>query len=90
MNARTFTIQLKTRGNDHILDITDEIRRVVRESGVATGQLAAMVVGSTASLTTLEYEPGLVRHDTLGRGHGDSALQWNRGYHPGFFNRRPG
>jgi len=27
MNARTFTIQLKTRGNDHILDITDEIRR---------------------------------------------------------------
>jgi len=63
MNARTFTIQLKTRGNDHILDITDEIRRVVRESGVATGQLAAMVVGSTASLTTLEYEPGLVRHD---------------------------
>ncbi len=63
MIVETFDIAVKTRGNDHILDLTPEIRRVVSESGVRTGQLVAMVVGSTASLTTLEYEPGLVRHD---------------------------
>jgi secondary thiamine-phosphate synthase enzyme len=63
MIARHFDIALKTRGNDHILDLTDDVRRIVRESGVRTGQLVAMVVGSTASLTTIEYEPGLVRHD---------------------------
>ena len=63
MIARTCTLALSTRGNDHIVDMTGEIRRVVAESRVATGQLVAMVVGSTASLTTLEYEPGLVRHD---------------------------
>jgi len=63
MIADTFDIAVKTRGNDHILDLTQEIRRVVSESRVRTGQLVAMVVGSTASLTTLEYEPGLVRHD---------------------------
>ena len=63
MIVETFDIAVKTRGNDHILDLTPEIQRVVSESGVRTGQLVAMVVGSTASLTTLEYEPGLVRHD---------------------------
>lgn len=63
MTARTYTIGVDTRGNDHIIDMTDEIQRVVAESGVTSGQLVAMVVGSTASLTTLEYEPGLVNHD---------------------------
>ena len=63
MTARTYTIGIETRGNDHIIDMTDGIRRVVAESGVMSGQLVAMVVGSTASLTTLEYEPGLVNHD---------------------------
>ena len=63
MTARTFTIGLETRGNDHIIDVTERIQRVVGESGVMSGQLVAMVVGSTASLTTLEYEPGLVGHD---------------------------
>ncbi|MGD8276384.1 MAG: secondary thiamine-phosphate synthase enzyme YjbQ [Gemmatimonadota bacterium] len=63
MIAESYDIAVNTRGDDHILDLTDEIRDVVTRSGVVTGQLVAMVVGSTASLTTLEYEPGLVRHD---------------------------
>jgi secondary thiamine-phosphate synthase enzyme len=63
MIATSFEIAVRTSGNDHILDLTDDLSRVVRESGVRTGQLVAMVTGSTASLTTLEYEPGLVRHD---------------------------
>jgi secondary thiamine-phosphate synthase enzyme len=63
MAASSQTIRRRTSGNGQILDLTDEIQEVVRASGVRTGQAAAMVVGSTAALTTLEFEPGLVEHD---------------------------
>lgn len=56
-------IALDTRGNDHILNLTESLQAVVTESGVRTGQATAMVIGSTAALTTLEFEPGLVRTD---------------------------
>lgn len=56
-------ITRSTKGNNQVLDITDELQGLVEESGVRTGQLVAMVVGSTAGLTTLEFEPGLVNHD---------------------------
>jgi len=58
-------IDLSTRGDGHILDLTDALQRIVAESGVGTGQATAMVVGSTAALSTLEYEPGLVEHDIV-------------------------
>lgn len=58
-------IRVETRGDGHILDLSDDIARIVRESGVLTGRATAMVVGSTAALTTLEYEPGLVEHDIV-------------------------
>jgi secondary thiamine-phosphate synthase enzyme len=53
----------ETRGNDHILDLTDELQELVAGSGIRTGQATALVTGSTASLTTTEFEPGLVDHD---------------------------
>lgn len=56
-------IHVSTDGGGHILDLSDAIRRVASESGVDVGQLTAMVVGSTAALSTLEFEPGLVGHD---------------------------
>lgn len=58
-------IDLSTHGDGHILDLTDALQRIVAESGVRTGQATAMVVGSTAALSTLEYEPGLVEHDIV-------------------------
>lgn len=63
MIARSFTIDVPTRGDDDIVDVTDRVQDAVRDSGVRTGQVTIMVVGSTAALSTLEYEPGLVRHD---------------------------
>lgn len=62
---KTFSghIARATKGNNNILDITGELQGLVEESGVRTGQLVAMVIGSTAGLTTLEFEPGLVNHD---------------------------
>ena len=58
-------ITLSTRGDGDILDLSDDLARIVAASGVRTGQAAAMVVGSTAALSTLEYEPGLVEHDIV-------------------------
>lgn len=63
MTTHHDTIELSTEGDVDILDVTEAIQAIVVESGIATGQATAMVVGSTAALTTLEYEPGLVNHD---------------------------
>ena len=65
MTAVRRSIRRSTRGHGHIVDLTAEIRDAVRDSGVRTGQATLMVVGSTAALTTLEYEPGLVNHDIV-------------------------
>lgn len=65
MKTSEHTIRRSTRGNGHILDLTEELRAAVRESGIRTGQVTAMVVGSTAALSTLEYEPGLAEHDVV-------------------------
>lgn len=63
MIAEHRTLECHTRGNDHIVDLTEQLQAAVAESGIQTGQAALMVQGSTASLTTLEYEPGLVNYD---------------------------
>ena len=63
MIAEQHTLECKTRGNDHILDLTEDVQAAVAASGVHVGQAALLVHGSTAALTTLEYEPGLVNHD---------------------------
>jgi secondary thiamine-phosphate synthase enzyme len=63
MIAEHRTLECRTRGNDHIVDLTGQLQAAVADTGVQTGQAALMVQGSTASLTTLEYEPGLVNHD---------------------------
>lgn len=65
MTTHTGIIQRRTNGNGHILDITGDVERAVVESGVRTGQATLMVVGSTAALTTLEFESGLVDHDIV-------------------------
>jgi secondary thiamine-phosphate synthase enzyme len=43
-----------------ILNITDQLVRIAEKSGVENGNLHASIVGSTGSLTTIEYEPGVV------------------------------
>jgi secondary thiamine-phosphate synthase enzyme len=53
------SIEVKSEGEDHVIDITDEVRRVVSAGRLATGVATLFVVGSTAAITTMEYEPGL-------------------------------
>ena len=55
-------LRLSTQGDADIVDITDGVAQIVSTSGVEAGLCALFVRGSTAALTTMEYEPGGV-HD---------------------------
>jgi secondary thiamine-phosphate synthase enzyme len=58
----TSELRLRTSGDSEILEITDGVRDAVAESGAIEGLVTAFVRGSTAAITTMEYEPGGV-HD---------------------------
>ena len=62
MTVHTGEIRLSTRGDGDITDITAGVQRVVDGAGVEVAQALAFVRGSTAAITTMEYEPGGV-HD---------------------------
>jgi len=53
-------ITLDTSGNGDFLDITDNVARSLAKSGLQAGYVLVFVAGSTAGITTFEYEPGLV------------------------------
>jgi len=52
----------ETEGDGDVLDITAAVQATVDDAGIATGQATAFVRGSTAAITTMEFEPGGV-HD---------------------------
>ena len=54
-------ITLHTRGHRTMHDLTEQVGRIVGDSGVRTGLAHVFTVGSTAAVGTLEYEPGLQR-----------------------------
>ena len=54
------TIKATTNGEGDILDVSEQVRTLVRESNVTTGVVTCFVQGSTAALTTIEYEPGVL------------------------------
>lgn len=54
------TLQITTRGEGDIVDLTPDVRRIVRESGIADGLVHVFVTGSTAAITTIEFEPGVL------------------------------
>lgn len=51
---------IKTKGFSDIKDITGEVQRIIHKSGIKNGLVNVFAVGSTASITTIEYEPALV------------------------------
>ena len=55
---QSLEVSLK-RGPD-IIDITSELLDAVRRSKIMNGNLSATMIGSTGSLTTIEYEPGVI------------------------------
>jgi secondary thiamine-phosphate synthase enzyme len=59
--VHTSEIGVSTQGDSDIVDITERIRSAVAQSGVTEGQASAFVRGSTAAITTMEFEPGGVQ-----------------------------
>lgn len=59
MNVITKEISIKTQGENDMLDISADIERAVRDSGINDGIVTIFVPGSTGAVTTIEYEPGL-------------------------------
>ncbi len=55
------TISFQTRGNCDIIDITQRVDDIVKESNLGTGICTIFCPGSTGSLTTIEYEDGLLK-----------------------------
>ncbi|MBL7060515.1 MAG: YjbQ family protein, partial [Actinobacteria bacterium] len=53
-------IALSTKGFSDIKDITGEVKSIVSHSGIKNGLVGVFAIGSTASVSTIEYEPALV------------------------------
>jgi len=58
----THTHEISTKGQGDAHDVTSVVARAVAESDLRTGIVTVFVVGSTAGLTTIEFEPGAL-HD---------------------------
>jgi len=61
MPVATGSIKISTKGNDEVVDITSKVAEIVSSSKIKSGLVNVFVSGSTASVTTIEYEPGLIR-----------------------------
>jgi secondary thiamine-phosphate synthase enzyme len=57
---RTHTLTIRTTGQGDAHDLTREVANAVRASDLEAGSALVFVVGSTAALTTIEFEPGAV------------------------------
>ena len=61
MSVESRTIHVSTRGFCDVVDITAEIKSALASQSLSVGVIALFVPGSTAGLTTLEYEPGCIQ-----------------------------
>lgn len=60
MRVHAGELSYRTTGETDVLDITEDVREALRGSGVTDGTMTLFVPGSTASLTTVEFESGAV------------------------------
>ena len=70
--------EFSTKGSGDLIDITTELVRVLSEAGLAVGNMTVFGQGSTAGITTLEYEPGLIAD--VGEFY-ERIVPSDRGYH---------
>lgn len=60
MNIITKTLFYQTRGENDILDITEDVTRALISTKMKNGTVTIFIPGSTGAITTIEYEPGLL------------------------------
>jgi len=61
IQIRTESIQKRTKGTGDLIDLTPEINALIKSSGLTEGSATVFNVGSTAGVSTIEYEPGLLK-----------------------------
>jgi len=61
--VKTERIKVKTTGNCDVVNITEQVSKAIAQSEINNGTVTVFNVGSTAGITTTEYEPGLVNYD---------------------------
>lgn len=81
LTVETHSFNLKTKGNCDIIDITNAVEKIVKENNFTEGNALIFVAGSTAAITTIEYEPGLIKdYPKLF----DKLIPENESYHHNF------
>jgi len=61
--VKTHEMRIKTSGNCEVINITEQVGEAVAQSDIRDGAVTVFNIGSTAGITTTEYEPGLVNYD---------------------------
>lgn len=61
MEIETHSISISTKGNCDIIDLTDKVRSLISSNNFYEGNALIFAGGSTAGITTIEYEPGLLK-----------------------------
>ncbi len=61
MAVVTKTLSFQSKGRDDMIDITSSVQDALTSSRLTSGIVTVFVPGSTASVTTIEYEPGLLK-----------------------------
>ena len=61
MTVITKSIKVQSKGENDIIDLTNQIAEKIKESKISNGIVTIFVTGSTGALTTIEYEPGLLK-----------------------------
>ncbi len=59
--VKTKEIRFRTKGNGHIINLTEDIASCVTDSGITSGTATVFTPSATSGLTTIEYEPGLLK-----------------------------
>ncbi len=59
MKVVTRSFEVDSRGEDDVIDITESARDAITSCSLSNGVATIFVLGSTAAVTTIEYEPGL-------------------------------
>jgi secondary thiamine-phosphate synthase enzyme len=59
--TKSGTVSIRTSAKDEVIDITGKVQNIVTNSGIENGLACMFVAGSTAAVTTIEFEPGLVK-----------------------------
>lgn len=60
MGIVTDRLRVATEGHSHVLDLTSDVQALLQKHSFREGSVLVFVPGSTAALTTIEYEPGLI------------------------------